>query len=157
MTRKSGGSIQQSRRQPSLGLWLWEMSHVLALFTLGIVALALLITALAGRVGISDTLGESVPTSIRDFFNRPAHVETPQLPGQVKEAIGNLGPPPAQPRNEPTGGFIVGSSQEKVLKIQGQPTRIAGSTWFYGESEVQFVAGRVVSWKNSSTNPLKVR
>ncbi len=46
------------------------------------------------------------------------------------------------------GFFTLGSSHAKVLHIQGPPTRIQGSTWFYGVSAVHFNNGRVCGYNN---------
>ena len=55
------------------------------------------------------------------------------------------------------GTFTVGSTKDEVLAVQGTPTRVAGDTWGYEYSSVEFGPNRtVVSYANISNN-LKVR
>jgi len=53
--------------------------------------------------------------------------------------------------------FTIGSSLGEVYGIQGVPTKTEKDIWFYGESKVYFVKGKVLRWEESSDNPLKVR
>lgn len=52
--------------------------------------------------------------------------------------------------------FTVGSTAAEVLKVQGPPTKLREDVWRYGLSEVYFQGGRVIRWKNSPGQPLKV-
>lgn len=64
------------------------------------------------------------------------------------------------PSHEPSGSlpsfFTVGSTQDEVLLVQGTPTRVDGSKWYFGFSEVRFRHGRVDDYDNYFGN-LKVR
>jgi len=40
--------------------------------------------------------------------------------------------------------FTIGSPEEEVLRIQGQPRHIEGNVWWYGLSRVVFKKGEVV-------------
>jgi DnaJ domain len=53
--------------------------------------------------------------------------------------------------------FTVGSTKEDVIRIQGPPTKVAGSTFVYGLSEVYFRNGRVESWRMVPGSPLKAK
>lgn len=53
--------------------------------------------------------------------------------------------------------FTIGSSLGEVYTIQGVPTKTENDIWFYGNSKVYFVNGKVLRWEESSDNPLKVR
>jgi len=57
----------------------------------------------------------------------------------------------------PAGFLTIGSSKADVLRIQGTPTHLSDTEWGYGLSSVYFSNGRVVSWQNYSSSPLKVR
>lgn len=53
-------------------------------------------------------------------------------------------------------GFTIGSSLGEVYAIQGVPTRAENDTWYYGNSKVFFVDGKVVRWEESMETPLRV-
>lgn len=55
----------------------------------------------------------------------------------------------------PVAFFTHGDIPGKVLEAQGIPTRTEDDVWFYGDSEVHFNKGVVVSWHESPTHPLK--
>lgn len=56
-----------------------------------------------------------------------------------------------------TFGFNTGDDLQTVLGLQGEPSRIEGNIWFYGESRVIFSQGKVIDWQNSQDTPLKIR
>jgi outer membrane protein assembly factor BamE (lipoprotein component of BamABCDE complex) len=47
------------------------------------------------------------------------------------------------------GYFSLGASPQEVLAVQGRPTEIAGNTWKYGYSKVEFDDGLVTGFENS--------
>ena len=53
--------------------------------------------------------------------------------------------------------FTYGSSIADVALIQGPPDRMEANTWYYGESEVHFVDGRVDYWYRTADKPLKAK
>ncbi|MHB8624050.1 MAG: DnaJ domain-containing protein [Sulfuricaulis sp.] len=53
--------------------------------------------------------------------------------------------------------FTIGSSLGEVYSSQGVPTKTENDIWFYGNSKVYFVNGRVQRWVETSDNPLNVR
>ncbi len=53
--------------------------------------------------------------------------------------------------------FSYGDTPGKVFEVQGIPTRTVGDIWFYGQSEVHFNNGAVVSWYNSPGHPLRAK
>jgi hypothetical protein len=59
----------------------------------------------------------------------------------------------------PTGEkrFTVGSRIGDVYAIQGVPTKTENDIWYYGNSKVYFVNGKVVQWEENSDNPLQVK
>ena len=53
--------------------------------------------------------------------------------------------------------FTVGSTKDEVLAAQGTPSELGDRMWSYGLSRVYFESGRVVSWRNSGYDELKVK
>lgn len=49
-----------------------------------------------------------------------------------------------------------GSTVGAVIAIQGAPTSQIGDTWFYGESEIYFMDGRVIGWRHMPGSALKI-
>jgi len=57
---------------------------------------------------------------------------------------------------DPDLDFIaVGSTKNEVIKIEGTPTFFSETTFGYGKSEVYFKDGRVASWKDDPSWPLR--
>jgi hypothetical protein len=63
-------------------------------------------------------------------------------------------PQAADPSDAPR--ISVGSTLGEVYSAQGVPTATKGDTWYYGQSQIQFLQGRVVSWVENPANPLRV-
>lgn len=53
--------------------------------------------------------------------------------------------------------FTYGSTIGDVIMAQGVPTKNDGDTWYYGNSQVFFRNGKVVSWYRDKKNPLNVK
>jgi hypothetical protein len=53
--------------------------------------------------------------------------------------------------------FGTGDTMQTVLQSQGQPSRIEENSWFYGESKIVFLEGKVVDWYSSTETPLHIR
>jgi curved DNA-binding protein CbpA len=53
--------------------------------------------------------------------------------------------------------FTVGSTRDEVLAVQGTPTKFTDTTLTYGLSDVYFTNGKVTSWNEYATSPLKIR
>ncbi len=49
----------------------------------------------------------------------------------------------------------VGATEEEVLALMGTPTALNGDVWRYGDSEVRFRNGKVVSWRTVDDRPVK--
>jgi hypothetical protein len=143
------------KRRRSLSSKVWTLSTTVAVCSLGLVILAVLLTAIAGQRHLLESVSAIVPQPVHDFFEKPVNFVGPKIPDQVKGTVERAAPGAAPDYR--LVGFTVGATETDVLRIQGRPGRTVGSTWFYGESEVQFVAGRVIAWKNSSKNPLRIR
>ena len=148
-------SLAPHVRRRSWSAAMWNLSTAVALVSVGLVLLAVVMTATAGHFRLLDRFASFVPAPVREWFEQQTELAIPAIPDEVSSSIGRSAPPPAEKRRP--ARYTVGASQAEVLTIQGRPNRVFGSTWYYGESEVQFVAGRVVAWKNSSKNPLRVR
>lgn len=129
------------RREPSsaphLGPW------VLAAALLGIGIYFLLDLLLSGYNPTAKAVSRPSADVPIDTTLNPAY---PTVPGSK----------PAAPRKPPLVTFGYGDPPGRVLEVQGIPTRTAGDLWFYGDSEVYFEKGMVVSWHSSPRNPLNV-
>jgi hypothetical protein len=64
-------------------------------------------------------------------------------------------PPLAENPREP-GGISVGSTLGEVYAIQGVPTLTRGDSWHYGNSQIHFAQGKVISWNQHPDNPLRI-
>lgn len=53
--------------------------------------------------------------------------------------------------------YSIGSSIGEVIIIEGKPTHIIDTTWYYGESSVTFINGEVAGWNRHPDYPLKIR
>ena len=54
-----------------------------------------------------------------------------------------------------TAKFGFGDTPELVRFVQGNPTSVKGSVWYFGKSMVYFKNGRVAGWLNHVDNPLR--
>jgi hypothetical protein len=66
-----------------------------------------------------------------------------------------LVPSAPAPADQRTLAFSIGANKDEVLYVQGTPTRVDPSKWYYGLSEVTFKDGKVVAY-NNFFNALKV-
>jgi curved DNA-binding protein CbpA len=48
----------------------------------------------------------------------------------------------------PPAFYTIGSSMDEVLAVQGTPTRMEGSRWLYGFSELRFKDGKLMEYDN---------
>ena len=156
MDQFRNSSHQIPRRKRSVGSAFWAASHVLGRLALAVAAVGVLVAMLAERSPVFGLLRSVFPASVGQFFDSRAADSLAELPQEIRELAADAAPAPVK-RGSANTTFTIGSSEATVLLCQGRPSRIAGGTWFYGDSEIQFVAGRVIGWKNSSKNPLKVR
>ena len=98
----------------------------------------------------------TAPPSISSQNRENPNAENLQsLDSAVTELLSELSSPvPAPPApllqsSEPAKPyFMIGSTSEEVLLVQGAPSRIHGQTWIYGLSEVQFKNGLVWRYNN---------
>ena len=56
-----------------------------------------------------------------------------------------------------SGRFTVDSTKKEVLAVQGPPTEFNDRVFTYGNSKVYFSNGRVTSWDNSPSHPLRTK
>ncbi len=104
--------------------------------------------ALFAVIGYYVYLGFSIHQDETEF-DQAAETETVTPAGttksQARSSYGN-----------PYKTFGLGSTPGEVLEAQGIPTHTAGDLWFYGESEVYFEKGVVVSWQSRVGSPLNI-
>ncbi len=65
-------------------------------------------------------------------------------------------PQPTSTAVKSSSTFKYGDSRERVLKVQGAPTKMSEDTFFYGGSRVDFQEGYVVGWHIEDGSPLRV-
>jgi hypothetical protein len=122
-----------------------------------LVLLFLLVVGLRQSSSIGKAMDKMLPEAVVQWFDGESGSSSPgrgsasRAVESVSRALGPVDP------SKPPEGFGVGSSEEEVRAIQGTPSRMAPGVWHYGESEVQFVGGRVVAWRDSKRNPLRIR
>ena len=136
-------------------VWLWGLSRRVAVAAFGMVIAGVLLSTFSGGLGFVRKLSAVIPQPVRTFFESPAHVDPVRVSEQLKQAHEQIAPAAADSQQN-VRVIRIGTSEADVLRIQGRPNRTAGSTWFYGQSEITFVGGRVVSWRESSQNPLTI-
>ena len=104
------------------------------------------------------------PGPVDHVFQPPAAQSKPETNDDVGVVEGNKvelaftkTPEPYSPAASPTGRdlFTVGSTKDEVLAVQGTPSKFTDTTLTYGLSDVFFTNGRVVSWNQYATSPLK--
>ena len=153
----SGDDDRRRRARDSPSGVLWELSSAFGRIALGILCLLLLLMVLRYNRAIRKRLADTMPAPIAAFFreegNSRVKAKPGERPGVVDKVFNALESEPPAPRTT----FTMGSSEQQVLAAQGSPTRRTETTWHYGQSEVYFSAGRVVGWRNSESNPLRVR
>ncbi|MDR3568026.1 MAG: DnaJ domain-containing protein [Syntrophobacteraceae bacterium] len=114
-------------------------------------SMAAAVFILALFLGLLTNIGSDRPTRELRKAKRPTPSEETKRAAQTKTALSPRLAPPARSLPEPrlSGDyFTLGSSDSRVVKVQGRPTRIQGDTWVYGVSEVNFRNGRVCGYNN---------
>lgn len=101
-------------------------------------------------------LGSPNPAGLAEQQNNKRTETTPGIDKPLTP-LNNLAPLGMQGKFDEGPFFTYGDSPGKVFEVQGIPTRTVGDIWFYGNSEVHFNKGVVVSWYNSPAHPLKVK
>ena len=101
------------------------------------------------------SLGEYVPSQTE------GKVQIQELPASFEESRNRHQDLREQSRTSwkpvvPSGYFGIGSTQDDVLAIQGEPPIRIGNTWHYKDFSIEFSGGRVSGYSNISKN-LKVR
>ena len=143
----------------------WEFSLAVGRVALGLVCLALIVTVVRHIPSVSDSLVKVLPQPIADFLRDEKRTPPPQgnkieeLRSRVTGSVfddSKSARTEARSRSDPRS-FGMGSTKEDVAALQGTPTRRTDSTWVYGESEVYFAGDRVIGWRNSTANPLRVQ
>jgi hypothetical protein len=88
-------------------------------------------------------------------------VQIQELPATFEESRNRHQDLREQPRTSwkpvvPSGYFGIGSTQDDVLAIQGEPSIRIGNTWHYKDFSIEFSGGRVSGYSHISKS-LKVR
>lgn len=84
-------------------------------------------------------------------------VTNPMLLATPVKSSENLAGLPASSLKPETEELIsYGSTVGAVIAIQGPPTSQIGDTWFYGDSEIYFMDGRVIGWRHMPGSALKI-
>ena len=136
----------------------WDLAQSLGLISVIVVVAGTALVAASGAFGIRRNVRQIVPQTMRDFFQRETLIlARPDFGKAARDAILSVGPASEKPSRRRAESFGIGDSEATVLRIQGKPTLRTGNVWHYGESQITFVAGRVVGWNNSSASPLLVR
>ena len=84
------------------------------------------------------------------------HQESWKLDEDEPSASSTAEPEPQATSPSDAARISVGSTLGEVYSVQGVPTTTKGNTWYYGQSQIQFLQGRVVSWQEHPANPLRV-
>jgi hypothetical protein len=160
--RKRGNSRRPRRESdvppPGDSARLWDASIAAAKVSGGMV-LALAIFSLPHLdLHIGRLLGAMVPEPVVRFFASNDDLVDPSKVRAIATLVEDDFQRPdsvAAANNRKT--FGLGSSKQDVVSAQGQPVGSETDLWRYGDSEVYFVAGRVVGWHNAPSDPLKLR
>ena len=145
----------QPRRIPSL---FWDLSIVLAQISAAVVLACLLLSLPRLDLHIAKPLEATLPESVSHFFNSDAAIADPArvrtMESRAEEDFQQLAPANGSSDRKTFG---MGSTKEEVMAAQGSPSGSGGNLWRYGDSEVYFVANRVVGWRDARSHPLRLR
>jgi hypothetical protein len=125
-----------------------------------ILAVAVLVIAIRQFPAAQKWLEAVLPAPIVAFFEEKRDAPpidqtlSRPVPAPVRAMDRALTP---QQRSRRADSFGMGSSKQDVLAIQGVPSRRTDTTWAYGESQIFFASDRVVGWRTSDANPLRVK
>jgi len=140
-------------------LLFWDVSVVLAQMSLAVVLACLCLSIPRLDLHIGKRFQAILPESVSHFFSSDAAIADPAtidtMESRAKEDFQQLTPANSSSSDRKT--FGTGSSKQEVLAAQGSPSSSGGNLWRYGDSEVYFLADRVVGWRNAPGHPLKLR
>jgi hypothetical protein len=138
---------------------LWDLSNVVGQLSIGLMAVLCTLVAVQYFPALKESAAPYVPAPFRHFFEKrdtPVGVETTSEHPIMEGMRLRIRPEPKAP-GQHHKRFGMGSTKDEVLSIQGDPASRTQDTWKYGESEVFFSADRVIGWRNSAVQPLRVR
>ena len=141
------------RKTPSVR---WELAHSIGLLSLVVVAVGGSVIVASGRFEIRHKAANLVPRGVYNFFEQRTSLPEGSNFGQRARNAVTAAAPQSETSYGRTQNFSIGDLEREVLRIQGEPTRRSGNIWYYGESQVTFLGGRVVGWTNVSSHPLLV-
>lgn len=81
--------------------------------------------------------------------------ENSGAPSPAQQTLTNSNEPKTA-TSSPIRYFTYGSKVGEVYAAQGKPTKVEGDIWYYGNSQVFFSNGTVMSWIAHAENPLNV-
>jgi hypothetical protein len=150
---------ESSRGKPLRSTLAWDLGTTIGYISIGIWALVLLVLLLSGAFDIRERVTALLPKDVAKFFSeqwsvKPEEVEMASKIAKAAKAAKEVAPVKTAGR---PAGITMGSTKEEVIAAQGQPASVDGNTWRYGASEIYFVSDRVVGWKDSPENPLRLR
>ena len=136
---------------------LWDCSLVLSRVAAVITLMATLLLLFNSSLHLGKFLVAVLPAGVVRYFTTDAPVIAPTVIRDVESKISReLKEATKSPRKEAgpeAPSFGMGSTKKEVLSAQGSPTSTGDNLWRYGQSEIYFVAGRVVGWRTSAENP----
>lgn len=142
------------------------------LLTLGIISHHVNLRRLVLHAHVAVKNPTRIEVSKRNFASAPPYELAPFTQKREMTGLGKPIDPHPKPPQGPTSlsrgravdspnpnqaTFTVDSTKEEVLALQGPPTEFDDRVFTYGNSKVYFSDGRVASWDNSPTHPLKTR
>ena len=152
---RTGVGTDTGRKVRAVG---WQLASSVGVLSIVVVGAGTALIVTSGTFGIGQRLTQLVPQAWIDFFHREDAISvSPALAEKARATIATAAAARREHTSRRVETFTVGDSEKTVLRVQGEPTRRAGDVWHYGESQVIFVAGRVVGWNNASRYPLHIR
>ncbi|HEY7333313.1 MAG TPA: hypothetical protein VH639_00420 [Bryobacteraceae bacterium] len=143
---------------PSTSARLWDASIAAAKVSGGLVLAFAMVSLPHLDLHIGRFLAAMAPEPVVRFFTSNDDIVDPSKVRAIASRVEDGFERPdsiAAPNSRKT--FGLGSSKQDVAAAQGQPVNSGSDIWRYGDSEVYFVAGHVIGWRDAPRDPLKLR
>jgi hypothetical protein len=147
----------EPHRSGKLSSLLWELGHTVTIASGMVVFLTLLVFLLGRPWHLQERIDQILPDRwFKELSDSGVPEELEKLRTKASEEL----------RNRSTGSktapaesmlFGLGATKTEVLNIQGRPDQAEDSVWHYGASDIYFAQGRVIGWRVTPSNPLRVR